>query len=134
MNKAISNTSPLLYLYRVGNIDWLPKLFDEIWISEPVKDELQTGKIKGYDVPNPSDYAWLLAALRSQSPHRPCIAAFACHHRTALVSAAHLLVTGIASVYLGLVVLVIGGALVFGVFPTYFSTFSSVAAEFILRA
>jgi hypothetical protein len=59
MNKAISNTSPLLYLYRVGNIDWLPKLFDEIWIPEPVKDELQTGKIKGYDVPNPSDYAWL---------------------------------------------------------------------------
>jgi hypothetical protein len=32
-----------------------------------------------------------------------------------------------------LVVLVIGGVLVFGVFPTYLSTFFSVAAEFILR-
>jgi len=26
MLKAISNTSPLLYLYRIGGIDWLPKL------------------------------------------------------------------------------------------------------------
>jgi hypothetical protein len=31
------------------------------------------------------------------------------------------------------VILIIGGALVFGVFPTYLSTFFSVAAEFILR-
>jgi hypothetical protein len=33
----------------------------------------------------------------------------------------------------GLVVFVIVFALVFGVFPTYLSTFFSVAAEFILR-
>jgi len=59
MLKAISNTSPLLYLYRIGGIDWLPKLFDEVWTPEAVRNELQAGQGKGYDVPNPDDYAWL---------------------------------------------------------------------------
>ena len=59
MPKAISNTSPLLYLYRIGGIDWLPQLFDEVWTPEAVKNELQVGRAKGYDVPNPNDYSWL---------------------------------------------------------------------------
>ena len=59
MLKAISNTSPLLYLYRIGAINWLPKLFDEVWIPEAVKNELFAGRSKGYDVPNPDDYPWL---------------------------------------------------------------------------
>ena len=59
MLKAISNTSPLLYLYRIGGIDWLPKLFDEVWTPEAVRNELQAGRSKGYDVPNPDDYSWL---------------------------------------------------------------------------
>jgi predicted nucleic acid-binding protein len=59
MLKAISNTSPLLYLYRIGAIDWLPKLFEEVWIPEAVKNELVAGRSKGYDVPNPEDYPWL---------------------------------------------------------------------------
>jgi predicted nucleic acid-binding protein len=53
MPKAISNTSPLLYLYRIGGIGWLPKLFDEIWMPEAVRNELQAGRSKGYDVPDP---------------------------------------------------------------------------------
>ena len=59
MPKAISNTSPLLYLYRIQAIDWLPKLFDEVWSPDAVKDELLAGRSKGYDVPNPPDYPWL---------------------------------------------------------------------------
>lgn len=59
MTKAISNTSPLLYLYRIGAIKWLPKLFDEIWTPDAVQTELLAGRSKGYDVPNPSDFAWL---------------------------------------------------------------------------
>lgn len=59
MPKAISNTSPLLYLYRIGAILWLPEFFDEVWIPDAVKNELLTGKSKGYDVPDPSDYTWL---------------------------------------------------------------------------
>jgi len=59
MPKAISNTSPLLYLYRVEAIDWLPKLFDEIWTTEAVRNELLAGQMKGCEVPIPADYSWL---------------------------------------------------------------------------
>ena len=59
MLKAISNTSPLLYLYRIGGIQWLLRLFSEIWVPEAVKNELQEGRRKGYDVPNLDDYLWL---------------------------------------------------------------------------
>jgi len=59
MSKAISNTSPLLYLYRVGAISWLPRIFDEIWTTEAVSQELLIGQAKGYDVPTPTEYSWL---------------------------------------------------------------------------
>ena len=59
MSNAISNTSPLLFLYRAGVIDWLPKIFDEVWAPKAVRDELLVGQTKGYDVPSPSEYSWL---------------------------------------------------------------------------
>jgi predicted nucleic acid-binding protein len=59
MLNAISNTSPLLYLYRTGVMDWLPQLFSEIWIPNAVVDELKVGRQKGYDIPHPDDYDWL---------------------------------------------------------------------------
>jgi predicted nucleic acid-binding protein len=59
MPKAISNTSPLLYLYRVGTIDWLPQLFEEVWIPPAVAAELQEGLQRGYNVPTPEAYSWL---------------------------------------------------------------------------
>jgi len=68
MLKAISNTSPLLYLYRIGGIDWLPKLFDEVWTPEAVRNELQAGRTKGYDVPNPEDYSWLVVVNPKSTP------------------------------------------------------------------
>jgi predicted nucleic acid-binding protein len=54
--KAIGNTSPLLYLYRIGAIDFLPKLFDQVWTPQAVINELSLGKALGYDVPDPIDY------------------------------------------------------------------------------
>lgn len=59
MPEAISNTSPLLYLYRINAIDWLPELFSEIWIPNTVVLELEEGQQKGYDVPIPTAYPWL---------------------------------------------------------------------------
>src|SRR3989304_5959339 len=59
MPEAISNTSHLLYLHRIGVIDWLPGLFSEVWIPTAVFDELKEGQRKGYDVPDPSNYSWL---------------------------------------------------------------------------
>lgn len=68
MTKAISNTSPLLYLYRIGAIEWLPKLFDEIWTPDAVKSELLAGRGKGYDVPNPVDFNWLQITNPKSTP------------------------------------------------------------------
>jgi predicted nucleic acid-binding protein len=59
MPEAITNTSPMLYLYHIGVLDWLPQLCDDIWIPRAVVDELQDGRRKGYDVPIPSAYTWL---------------------------------------------------------------------------
>ncbi|MCK4762935.1 MAG: DUF3368 domain-containing protein [Candidatus Aminicenantes bacterium] len=59
MPKAISNTSPLLYLHRIGLVEWLPRLFREYWVPTAVFDELKQGRLKGYDVPNLNDYRWV---------------------------------------------------------------------------
>jgi predicted nucleic acid-binding protein len=47
MPSAIGNTSPLLYLYRIGIIDWMPKLFESVWVPNAVVIELQEGQRKG---------------------------------------------------------------------------------------
>ena len=59
MPDAIANTSPLLYLYRVGVMEWLPRLFGGIWVPAAVVDELRQGRQRGYDVPDPSSCGWL---------------------------------------------------------------------------
>lgn len=59
MPEAISNTSPLLYLYRIEALDWLPQLFSEVWTASAVVQELQDGERRGYTVPDLSRYFWL---------------------------------------------------------------------------
>lgn len=59
MPQAITNTSPLVYLYRIGALAWLPKLFSEIWMPTPVANEIREGLRRGVSVPDPDDYAWL---------------------------------------------------------------------------
>jgi predicted nucleic acid-binding protein len=59
MPEAISNTSPMVYLYRVDAVKWLPELFRELWVPQAVVTELQEGRRRGYDVPIPGDYEWL---------------------------------------------------------------------------
>ena len=68
MSDAICNTSPLLYLYRIGTIEWLPKLFDEVWTPTAVAIELGEGKQRGHDVPDPERYAWLTIVDPSSMP------------------------------------------------------------------
>jgi uncharacterized protein len=57
--KAISNTSPLLYLYRIDGLEWLAGLFDSVWVPASVAEEFKEGRRKGYDVPILEDYEWL---------------------------------------------------------------------------
>lgn len=59
MPKAISNTSPLLYLHRIDALHWLPSLFDEIWVPRAVAAELETGRAQGYDTPDLASYGWV---------------------------------------------------------------------------
>lgn len=68
MPSAISNTSPLLYLHRINQIDLLPRLFDEVFTVPAVVDELRQGKAKGYDVPVVEHYTWLQVASPKQVP------------------------------------------------------------------
>jgi len=51
MPKAITNTSPLLYLYRIGKIELLRELFEETLTVPAVVAELEKGQEKGYEVP-----------------------------------------------------------------------------------
>jgi hypothetical protein len=68
MHKAISNTSPLLYLYRIDAIEWLPKIFGEIWTPTAVDDEISEGQKRGYDVPSLKNYEWLQIVEPSSVP------------------------------------------------------------------
>ncbi len=59
MPKAIADTSPLLYLYKIGALDWLPGLFDEVWVPGAVVRELEEGRRKGCSVPQVAHYPWV---------------------------------------------------------------------------
>ncbi len=68
MRKAISNTSPLLYLHRIDAIEWLPKIFGEIWAPKAVYGEVSEGQKRGYDVPSLKNYNWLQIVEPSSVP------------------------------------------------------------------
>ena len=59
LDKAISNTSPLLYLHRCGGLAWLPRLFTLVCVPGAVTFELAEGRSRGFDVPNPEDHSWM---------------------------------------------------------------------------
>ncbi len=59
MNRAACSVSPLIYLYRVEALDWLPKLFEEIWMPTVVLEDLLEARFIGYDVPSPFDLPWV---------------------------------------------------------------------------
>ena len=59
MGEFISDTSPLLYLYRIDALNWLPVLRNEVWIPRAVSQELAEGRQRGHDVPDPQHYEWI---------------------------------------------------------------------------
>ena len=56
---VIVNTSPLLYLFRVGQIEILRGLYEEVLAPPAVAEELVAGADAGVDVPRLTDYAWI---------------------------------------------------------------------------
>ena len=59
MSNGVCSVSPVIYLYRIGILDWLPKMFDEVYMPSIVLDDLLEGRFIGYDVPSPFDLPWM---------------------------------------------------------------------------
>jgi predicted nucleic acid-binding protein len=55
---TVSDTSPLLYLYRAGCVEWLAQIFTDVLIPSDVQRELEEGRRLGYDVPDATTYSW----------------------------------------------------------------------------
>jgi predicted nucleic acid-binding protein len=49
----------VIYLYRIGALDWLPKLFGEVWMPTVVLEDLLEARFIGYDVPSPFNLPWV---------------------------------------------------------------------------
>lgn len=56
---TISNTSPLLYLHAIGQLELLHKLYQNIIIPTAVQVELATGANQGINVPDPLSIDWI---------------------------------------------------------------------------
>ena len=57
MADAILSTSPLVYLHRIGALDWLPRLLGAIRTPNAVVVEVSEDRRRGCDAPNPADLA-----------------------------------------------------------------------------
>lgn len=56
---TVVNTSPLFYLYRLGLLEVLNRLYGNVTIPEAVKEELEKGYIEGQHVPRLENYPWV---------------------------------------------------------------------------
>lgn len=56
---TISNTTPIFYLHRVGQLDLLRKLYNEIIVPKAVIEELDEGKKQGEDIPEIKSHQWI---------------------------------------------------------------------------
>jgi predicted nucleic acid-binding protein len=59
MPDVISNTSPLQYLYQLGLLDILKKMYDQVIIPYAVLKELSNGRKQGIYLPDPSLLNWI---------------------------------------------------------------------------
>ena len=68
MAEVISNTSPVLYLHRIGKLGWLRELFSAVWIPDAVIEELREGRKRGYDVPDPESLEGIQTVVPQSVP------------------------------------------------------------------
>lgn len=65
---VITNTSPLLYLHQVGQLNLLPQLYGNVIAPDAVKQELAVGQATGVDVPDLNGLDWIqIQAISSPS-------------------------------------------------------------------
>ncbi|GAB4294974.1 MAG: hypothetical protein Fur0025_31900 [Oscillatoriaceae cyanobacterium] len=56
---VIVNTSPLLYLHQVGQLELLQKLYRQVAVPPAVISELEVGNQQGIDVPKINSIEWI---------------------------------------------------------------------------
>jgi hypothetical protein len=47
VTRATCSISPIVFLYRIEALDWLPELFDEVWMPSVVLDDLLEARFGG---------------------------------------------------------------------------------------
>jgi predicted nucleic acid-binding protein len=57
--RVITNTSPLLYLHAIQQLELLQHVYSTIVVPQAVVDELRIGHQQGYDVPDCQTYGWM---------------------------------------------------------------------------
>jgi predicted nucleic acid-binding protein len=63
---VVCDTTVLLYLGRIGQVDLLPALFTSAYVPESVMLELDMGRLLRRDTVNPRDFAWATPVSVSQ--------------------------------------------------------------------
>ena len=58
MPEIICDTSPFQYLFQIGHLDLLPRLFGQVIVPRAVVDELAVGRKAGVTLPDPTTLKW----------------------------------------------------------------------------
>lgn len=53
------DTSPLLYLFRIGKLPLLRRHYERVLVPQAVVAELESGRAQGVEVPGVSDFPWI---------------------------------------------------------------------------
>jgi len=75
--EVVSNTSPLLYLHQVGQLDLLHRLYEQVIVPAAVRDELRAGAVRGVSTPEVDRIPWLISLSSNRCSKlfvtgRPC--------------------------------------------------------------
>lgn len=69
------DTSPLLYLYRIGLLSLLRRHYERVLVPEAVVTELDNGRVQGVDVPDVSGFPWIEIRETATRPVSAAVAA-----------------------------------------------------------
>lgn len=58
--RVVTNTSPLIALFQIGQLDLLERLYGRLVVPQAVVDELTAGRHEGYEVPDCGAYGWMV--------------------------------------------------------------------------
>lgn len=60
MPEAITDTSPIQYLYQINQLTLLPILYEQVRMPQAVADELAQGRAQGISLPDPVSLPWII--------------------------------------------------------------------------